>query len=101
LAFLINSQVHPFLQKDPILVDCQVVLKQAEYSFLNHDSYLNCAKVFDDLEIDNVVDHLLENPRDFKGELRNEDVFEVIQAVKLAHTLSDYDKDIIIRSLGD
>ena len=53
LGFLINSEINQFTAKKPHLFQCQVSLKKADYHFLFHDSYLDCARLypFDDGEL--------------------------------------------------
>jgi len=101
LVFLINSRIHPLIENNPTLKACQISLKKSKYPFLDHDSYLNCCEVFDSLDIDTAIDHLLRYPKDFKGQLLEEESLEVIQAVNTARTISEYDKSLIIESLGD
>lgn len=101
LVFLINSNIPAFIANDPIRAACQIDLLRSKYKFLDHDSYLNCDKLFDSLDIETVVDHLLKRQRDYKGRLKKGEVIEVLQAVKLTPTISDYDKDLIIKSMGN
>ena len=41
---MINSQINQYIMKRPKLLACQVELKVADYVFLEHDSYANCAQ---------------------------------------------------------
>ncbi|MBQ9363839.1 MAG: hypothetical protein IJT97_10555 [Bacteroidaceae bacterium] len=41
---MINSQINQYIMKRPQLLACQVELKAANYDFLSHDSYANCAQ---------------------------------------------------------
>ena len=43
-AVMINSEINPYIQKRPRMLSCQVLLKSADYDFLSHDSYANCAQ---------------------------------------------------------
>ena len=45
-GFLINSRIHPFVLKKPDLLAGQVLIESNKYSFLNHDSYINCNELF-------------------------------------------------------
>jgi hypothetical protein len=53
MGFLINSEIHPFIQKRPNLLSCQILIKSSDYWFLSHDSYLNCVELypFDDTDL--------------------------------------------------
>jgi len=48
LLFVINSRIHPFIEKQPVLLKCQVKLSASDYDFLDHDSFVDCSKVIDD-----------------------------------------------------
>lgn len=41
---MINSQINQYIMKRPNLLACQVELKVADYDFLDHNSYANCAQ---------------------------------------------------------
>lgn len=43
-SVMINSEINPYIQKRPRMLSCQVLLKSADYDFLSHDSYANCAQ---------------------------------------------------------
>jgi hypothetical protein len=42
LAFIINSNPSPFLQRQPYLLRRQVLMSKAEHPFMQHDSYIAC-----------------------------------------------------------
>lgn len=46
MGFLVNSTIHPFILKRPYLLQCQVMLSNSDYSFLFHDSYLDCGRIY-------------------------------------------------------
>jgi hypothetical protein len=100
LVFFINSAISPFMAKDPNLVACQISLTKIRYPFLDHDSFLNCSKVIDSIDIDTIIDHLLKTPKDLKGVLLKEESSKVVQAVSIAQTISEYDRELIIKSIG-
>ena len=43
-SVMINSQINQYIMKRPKLLACQVELKCADYDFLSHDSFANCAQ---------------------------------------------------------
>lgn len=43
-SVMINSEINPYIQCRPRMLSCQVPLKAADYDFLSHDSYANCAQ---------------------------------------------------------
>jgi len=100
LIFIVNSKIPPFIENDEHLKSGQVLLEQATYTFLDHDSFLNCTEVRDELDMDAVLDHLLEVPGDYKGELKDAEKNEIVLFVKKAQTISEDEKALIIKSLG-
>jgi hypothetical protein len=46
MGFLVNSTIHPFILKRPYLLECQVMLRNSDYGFLFHDSYLDCGRIY-------------------------------------------------------
>jgi hypothetical protein len=101
LACLINSRIHPLIEKDPRLKACQIMLDAKTYTFLNHDSFLNCTKLFDDLDTSKIIDHLLDNPDDYKGSLGESELVSVIEAINDTDTISEMDRGLIIEALGE
>ena len=43
-SVMINSHINQYIMKRPKLLACQLELKEADYDFLSHDSYVNCAQ---------------------------------------------------------
>ena len=101
LCFYMNSRINGFIKSKPELERCQITLQKSRYKFLDNDSYLDCSEVEDDIEIDDVLNHLLENQDDFKCSLVEEDILEIIQAVNISKNITDFDKKLIINSLGN
>jgi hypothetical protein len=100
LVFIVNSKISRLFENDQELKNAHLKIEKSTYTFLDHDSYINCVEVRDGLDIDFAIDHLLANPRDHKGQLSKNDVQEIIHQVEISHTISDYDKSIIIKSLS-
>lgn len=57
-GFFINTGIRQFVQKQPELLVCQVSIKETNYKCLDHDSYVDCAKLylFEDTELLDVRD---------------------------------------------
>jgi hypothetical protein len=101
LVFVVNSEISPFIEHDAHLKQGQIKLaKVPNYTFLIHDSYINCVEVFDGLDLDFTIHHLLENPGEYKGELKSNEIDKIIAFVKTAQTIPNPDKDHIIKSLS-
>jgi hypothetical protein len=45
-GFLINSRISQFIQNRAALLSSQVAIAAERYSFLKHDSYINCGHLF-------------------------------------------------------
>ena len=43
-SVMINYQINQYIMKRPKMLACQVELKCADYDFLSHDSFANCAQ---------------------------------------------------------
>lgn len=43
-SVMINSEINQYIQRRPRMLSCQVPLKSADYEFLSHDSFANCAQ---------------------------------------------------------
>lgn len=101
LGFFINSEINPFIESNPDLKLCQVDMPVATYKFLDADSYLNCTEVQDQLGCEELAYYLASNPKDHKGMIAEKELVEVLQVVNDARTISDYDKNLILTSLGN
>ena len=103
LVFLVNSRIPPFIYNDEDLRACQVEFpwNPEEYSFLEYDSYINCSEVFDNLEIDDVISHIRDHPSDYKCKLNDAELQRILEAVRIAPTIPDYDKELIFEALEE
>lgn len=102
LFFFVNSEISPFIQKNEAMNRCQLDLKQEDYPFFSKPvSYLNCAELHDELDVEFVIDHLLRTPEDYKGMLLEKEIEEIIQIVNDTKTIGDHDKNLIFNSLGN
>ncbi|HCS40560.1 MAG TPA: hypothetical protein DIW44_13375 [Anaerolineaceae bacterium] len=102
LFFLVNSEIAKFIQNEKRLLICQLPLTRKNYPFFRKEtSYLNCAEIRDDLDVEKVITHLINVPQDYKGILLDKDIIEVIQMVNSADTIGRYEKDLIINSLDN
>lgn len=97
--FLINSEIPDFVQKNPDLKACQVKLKASDYSFLEHDCYVNCAEVVDAFDEEVIRSQLMSQMTRIKGELNQTTKNAIIMAVKGTRLISDYDKGLIMAAL--
>lgn len=47
MGFLVNTVIHPFILNRPGLLKAQIKIKVSDYSFLDHDSYIDCKDLYD------------------------------------------------------
>jgi hypothetical protein len=97
--FLINSEIPRFVAKRPKQKASQVKLKASDYSFLQRDSYVNCAEVVDVFDEDAIRNQLMSQVSRCKGEITQNTKNAVIAAVKRTRQISDYDKELITAAL--
>ena len=101
LVFIINSEIPPFIEHDANLKLGQIPLEKTRYPFFtNALSYLNCIEIHDGLDLDFLINYLLKNPDEYKGELLVEEVGKVIAYIKNAQTIAPDDIEIMIQSLS-
>lgn len=75
-SVMINSQINQYIMKRPKMLACQLELKEAEYTFLSHDSYVNCAQ-----PIKANFTHFLNNELKYCGLLKEDDLRLVQQQI--------------------
>lgn len=46
MGFLVNSSIRQYVQKHPELRAGQVSIAATDYSFLTHDSYVDCTQLY-------------------------------------------------------
>lgn len=86
-ALVVNSDVHPFIERHPELAVCQVRIDAERHAFLRRDSHIACHQVLR-LPTPAVIRDLVAATDRIKGELREDVRVEVVAAIKRAPTLS-------------
>lgn len=99
LLFIINSKIPPFIEKHPDLHRCQVKLFASDYSFLDHDSFVNCAEVISYFDESEIRQQVIEDVGRIKGELNTVTRKAIIKAVQNARSIAPRHKRLIIDSL--
>ncbi len=77
MGFLVNSKIHPFMQKKPDMLASQVVIDVASHGFLGHDSYVDCVDLY------SFDDATLVNDRGHVGVQTKADIEKVVANSKL------------------
>lgn len=75
-SVLINSTINPFIMRRPHLLELQVMIRPDEYSFLSHDSFINCSN-----PITGQLIHFDDPKFQFKGQLTENHTQEVQQKI--------------------
>lgn len=98
-TFIVNSEINPFIQRRPELLKSQVSIDAESHSFLNHDSYVACDKIWP-IRREDVIQALMADPAGIKGEISEEVRSHILVAVKFAKTIENDKKSRIIAALG-
>ena len=73
---MINSRINQYIMKRPKMLACQLELKNTDYDFLSHDSYVNCAQ-----PIKANFSHFLKDELKYCGLLKEADLNLVQQQI--------------------
>ena len=92
LLFLINSE--------PRHRPHQVRLRDLEYAFLTHDSYMNCSEAIDVLTATDIAAELAQGSAQYVGDLTADTIEEVLKETQQARTLTGFHKKIIYDALS-
>lgn len=88
LVLVINSEIHPFIAKREELVDCQVDVPQADHTFLQHDSYINCIETQTAFNMTYVRDAITADYVNvYKGRIADYVIRNVIDAVDKSESM--------------
>jgi hypothetical protein len=98
LTFIVNSEIHPFIQSKPHLLQCQVSIDAASHDFLDYDSHVACHETLP-IRREDVIKALVADPSSIKGTISSDVRAQVVAAVKFAKTLDNDKKKRIIESL--
>jgi hypothetical protein len=100
LFFVINSNIHKYIEIRPELKKCQVIIPEADYDFLDHDSFIDCSNVIDSIDGLEIINQIGKDLSRLKGELNKATKILIIAAVQTAKTVSPYHKKLIIGALS-
>jgi hypothetical protein len=100
LLFVINSGISRYIQSKPHLLSCQVPLKVSDYSFLSHDSYVDCSEVINCIDKGELEDQLLASTERIKGEVDQATKSMIVKVVGGAKTVSPKHKRLILAALA-
>ncbi len=92
-SVIINSEINPYIQRRPRMLACQVMLKCADYDFLSHDSYANCAQ-----PIKAKFEVFTDEKRRYCGILNKEDLNKIQERIIASGQLTINEIDKFLRN---
>ena len=91
--FFINSNIHPSVQNE---LGLQAILKGTDYKFLKHDSFVGCNKL-SYFPKENLLSQIDKKIASYKGELQEDDLDRILEAVRNSDTYSRIDKETFFK----
>ncbi len=82
-SVMINSEINQYIRRRPRMLSCQVLLKNADYEFLSHDSFANCAQ-----PIKAKLESFMVDNMKYCGMLNETDITQVQQRIIASGTLT-------------
>lgn len=92
--FVINSGINSFISRKDYLKECQIMMDKKNHPFLDHDSYLDCSKIYQ-IEIDSVKDQLVADSDPIKMSISADVKKSILDAVRKSKTLTPKEKEDI------
>lgn len=89
MGFLINSEISQFVLNKPYMLACQITLTKAEYNFLFHESFLDCAQLFPFRDSELVIGLEM---------ISDKTKAEIKEVVSKAKTITKYQRELILNS---
>lgn len=92
--FFINSNINRFIERNQAMYDMQMPLLPRDYSFLDHQSYIDGSKL-SKLNKSILLEELANRITTYKGRLKGEDIIRLISAVQRSPLFSAKEKKCI------
>ena len=90
--FFINSWVNDFIQRKPEMAKLQFPIAQSDYSFLSHNSFLNCSTLTT-IDKGRLSDSIASGETTIKGQLTHNDINTILCMVRGSKLFSKIEKD--------
>ena len=100
LLFVVNSNVNTFIQNRPKLFEAQILLKQTDYSFLDHDSFLACHEIISRFTLKEIKEIIFKDLSRIKGFLSQANRDEIVKILNKNMTLTLEQRVNIINGLS-
>ena len=99
LVFVINSAINSFLESKKPLREAQISIDQANHTFLDYDSYINCTEI-ECLDTAILVEEIMQNMDQIKGCITEGLKAKVIATIDDSFTLSPAEIAKLVASLS-
>jgi hypothetical protein len=99
LVFVINSEINEYKRRRSDLLKQQVCLRQSDYAFLDHNSYVDCSRVRDDFTLSEIEAIVANDPRRILGNIDSATAVEIVETVNDSVTLEPRHKNRVISDL--
>lgn len=100
LLILINTDMPRFALNRPKIAQAQVKLDATVHTFLEHDSFADCSRIFDKMPEDDIVKQIMDDGSCVIGELPRATRSRIVEAVSGATTVAKNHKKSISRALA-
>ena len=99
LVLMINSEPPEFQQNDPGFRRCQLLLEARDHTFLDHDSFLNCYRVYALRDQDDVEGQMAGSTASVMGMCPEETKRKVVDVVSASSDITPVRKAAIAEAL--
>jgi hypothetical protein len=86
-GFFINSRINRFISDNPKLLPCEVLIAATQYTFLTHDSFIDCRDVYT---------FPLKDMNNNREMLNEQTIENVLKAVSVCPVLKPVHKKVIL-----
>ena len=97
-VLVVNSEIHPYVQRRASLLDCQVKLDKQSHCFLDHDSYIACREAYY-LDTADLLAELQDDIASIKGMLSPDVRSAVTKAIESSFTMPREQINLLLSSL--
>ncbi|HXI26134.1 MAG TPA: hypothetical protein VNG71_19930 [Pyrinomonadaceae bacterium] len=99
--FLINTEPTNYAKRTPRIAAQQLKVLAEDNDYLEHDSWIDCSKPFDDFDMLDIEDALTDDTSLILGEINAETASRIIEIVTDSDTLSPNEINAISMELAD
>jgi len=94
--FFINSDIHQSVRNKQDQFEMQMQIRRADYSFLNHDSFIGADKI-KTISKNRIVSDVANQTTQIKGSLTEEDLNMLLETIRGSKLFSKIEKDTFFK----